>query len=66
MAFFSQDSQVGVPKLSRVGVLGLCTATALRLDLGSGQALKQSCNSRQELFNAVLYSLRQRRKEVDS
>jgi len=66
MAFFSQDSQVGVPKLSRVGVPGLCTATALRPDLGLGRAPKQSCNFRRELSNALLHSLRRCREEVDS
>jgi hypothetical protein len=63
---FSRDSQVGVPKLSRVGVPGLWTATAPRPELGSGQVLNQSCSSRRELFNAVLHSLRRRREEVDS
>ncbi len=43
---FSQDSQVGVPKLSRVGVSGLWTAIAPRPKLGSGRALNQSCISR--------------------
>jgi len=63
---FSQDSQVGVPKLSRVGVPRLWTATAPRPKLSSGRALNQSCSSRRELSNAVLHSLRQRQKEVDS
>jgi hypothetical protein len=63
---FSQDSQVGVLKLSWVGVLGLWTAIAPRPKLGSGQILHQSCSSRRELFNAVSHSLRRRREEVDS
>jgi len=36
---FSRDSQVGVPKLSQVGVPGLWTLIAPRPDLGSGQGL---------------------------
>jgi len=63
---FFQDSQVGVPKLSRVGVPGLWTAISLRPKLGSGQVLNQSCSSRRELSNAMLHSSRRRREEVDS
>jgi hypothetical protein len=63
---FSQDSQVGVPKLSQVGVLGLWTAIAPHLKLGSGRALNQSCSSRRELSNSMLHSVRQRQEEVDS
>jgi hypothetical protein len=63
---FSRDSQVGVPKLSRVGVPGLWTATAPCPKFGSGQVLNQSCSSRRELSNAVSHSLRRRREEVDS
>jgi hypothetical protein len=55
---FSQDSQVGVSKLSRVGIPGFWTATAPRPELGSGRVLNQSCSSRQELSNAMLHSLR--------
>jgi len=49
-----------------VELLELWTAIAPRLKLGSGQVLNQSCSSRQELFNAVSHSSRQRREEVDS
>jgi hypothetical protein len=63
---FSRDSQVGVPKLSRVEVPGLWTVIALRPELGSRRALNQSCSSRQELSNAMWHSLRQRQEEVDS
>jgi len=62
----SEWPQVGVSKLSWVGVPGLWTATAPRPELGSGRALNQSCSSRRELSNAVSHSLRQRREEVDS
>jgi len=63
---FSRDSQVGVPKLSRVGVSGLWTVMAPRPELGLGRGLNQSCSFCQELSNAVLHSLRRRREEVDS
>jgi len=63
---FSRDSQVGVPKLSRVGVPGLWMVIAPRPELGSGRALNQSCSSRRELFNAMLHSLRRHWEEVDS
>jgi len=63
---FSRDSQVGVPKLSQVGVLGLWTLITPRLELGSGRGLNQSCSSPQELSNVMLHSLRQRWEEVDS
>ncbi len=63
---FCWDSRNGVPKLSRVGVPGLWTATAPRPKLGSGQILNQSCSSRRELYNAMLHSSSQRREEVDS
>jgi hypothetical protein len=63
---FFQDSQVGVPKLSRVGIMGLWTATAPRPELGSGRVLNQSCSSRWKLSNTMLHSSRQRREGVDS
>jgi hypothetical protein len=63
---FSRDSQVGVPKLSRVRGPRLWTAIAPRPELGSGRGLNQSCSSHRELSNVVSHSLRQRREEVDS
>jgi len=63
---FSQDSQVGVSKLSRVRVPGLWTTISLRPKLGSGRVLNQSCSSRPELSNVVSHSLRRHREEVDS
>jgi hypothetical protein len=63
---FSWDSQVGVPKLSHVGVPGLWTVIAPCFKLRSGRGLNQSRSSRQELFNAMSHSLRRRREEVDS
>jgi hypothetical protein len=64
--FFSRDSQVGVPKLSRAGVPGLWTLIAPRPELGSGRSLNQRCSSCWQLSNAVSHSLRRRREEVDS
>jgi hypothetical protein len=63
---FCWDSRNGVPKLSRVRVSGLWTATAPRPNLGSGRVLNQSCSSCWELSNAVSHFSRKRREEVDS
>jgi len=63
---FSQDSQSGVPKLSRFGLPKLWTLLTPCPKLGSGRGLNQSCSSRQELSNAMLYSFRRRWEEVDS
>jgi hypothetical protein len=57
---FSRDSQVRVSKLSWVSNPRLWTVITPRSKLGLRQALNQSCNSRQKLFNAVLHSLRER------
>jgi hypothetical protein len=64
--FLSRDSQSGVPKLSRVGVLGLWTTITSRPDLWSGRGLNQSCSPRRELFNAMSHSRNARRERVDS
>jgi len=63
---FSRDSQVRVPKLSRVGVPRLWTRIAPHPKLRSGRGLNQSCSSRRELSHAMSHSLRRRREEVDS
>ncbi len=63
---FSWDSQVGIPKLSWVGVPRLWTVIDPRPELGLGRGLNQSCSSRPELSNVVSHSLRRRREEVDS
>ncbi len=62
---FCWDSQNEVPKLSRVGVPRLWTATAPRPELGSGRVLNQSCSSRRELSNAVSHSQFGHQEEVD-
>jgi len=51
--FFSRDSESGIPKLSRFGLLGLWTLIAPRPKLGSGRGLNQSCSSPRELSNGV-------------
>jgi hypothetical protein len=63
---FSQDSQGGVPKLSRVGLPGLWTLTTPGFDLRLEWGLNQSCSSLQELSNAPLHSICRRQEEVDS
>jgi hypothetical protein len=64
--YFSRDSRVGVPKLSRVRVLGLWTPISPDCRVRSQHGLKQSCSPRQELSNAVLHSQIGSREEVDS
>jgi hypothetical protein len=64
--FLSQDSQSGVPKLSRFGLPGLWTVIASCLDLRSGRGLNQCCSSRRDLFNAISQSPSARQDQVDS
>jgi hypothetical protein len=64
--YFSQDSQVGVPKLFRVGVPELWTPISPDCKVRSRRGLKQSCSSRRELSNAVLQIQIGHREEVDS
>jgi hypothetical protein len=54
--FLSRDSQSGVPKLSRFGLLGLWTVIASSPDLRLGRGLNQCCSSRWEIFNTVSHS----------
>jgi len=55
--FYSRDSQGGVPKLLRFGLLGLRELITAGSDLGLGWGLKQTRSSPQELFNSVLHSI---------
>ncbi len=64
--FLSQDSQSGVPKLSRFGLLGLWTVITSRHDLRSEWGLNQCCSSCWELSNTVSHSLSACREQVDS
>jgi hypothetical protein len=63
---FSQDSQGGVLKLSRFGLLRLWAFITSRPELGLGQGLNQTCSSRRQLYNAMLHSCCRRREKVDS
>ncbi len=63
--YFSRDSRRGVPKSRQMGLPRLWSPITLRPDLGSQCGLKQSCSSRQELFNAMLHSRIGHREEVD-
>jgi hypothetical protein len=64
--FLSRDSQGGVPKLSRFGLLGLWELITPNSDLWLGWCLKQTCSSPQELFNDVLHFTCTHRGRVDS
>jgi hypothetical protein len=63
---FSQDSQVGVPKLSQVGVPGLWELITPDCRVWSRQGLNQSCSLPRELSNAMLHSRIEHWEEVDS
>ncbi len=63
---FSQDSQVGVLKLSWVGVPKLWTLISPDCRVQSKQGPKQRFTSRRELSNAVSHSRIRCREEVDS
>ncbi len=64
--FYSQDSQGGVPGLSRFGLPKLWEVTTPDSDLGLGRGLKQTCSSPQGLSNDVLHSFCTPRGRVDS
>ncbi len=70
---FSQDSQVGVSKLSRncpeivpVGVPGLWELITLDYKVWSQRGLNQSCNPRRDLSNDVSHCQFGGREKVDS
>jgi hypothetical protein len=64
--FLSQDSQGGVPKLSRFGLPGLCEFIILCSDLRLGWGLKQTCSSPWELSNGGSHFTCTHRGRVDS
>jgi hypothetical protein len=64
--FYSRDSQGGVPKLSRFGLLGLWELVTPGSDLGLGRGLKKSRSSPQELSNGVSHSFYTHWGRVDS
>ncbi len=63
---FSQDSQGGVPKLSRFGLLGLWHLITPFSDLRLGWGLKQTCSSPWKLSNGVSHSTYTHQGQVDS
>jgi hypothetical protein len=63
---FSRDSQGGVPKLSRVGVLELWELISPDSDIRLQWGLNQSYSSSQKLSNPMLHAIYRRREEVDS
>ncbi len=64
--FYTQDSQGGVPGLSRFGLSKLWELTTPGSDLGLEQGLKQTCRSPQEVSNGVLHSFPTPRGRVNS
>jgi hypothetical protein len=54
--FYSQDSQGGVPKLSRFGLLGLWEIITPSSNLWLGWGLNQTCSSPRKLSNSVSHS----------
>jgi hypothetical protein len=62
----SPDSQGGVLKLSRFGLLQLCRTITFCSDLWLGRGLKQNCSSCQEISNSVSHSTSKHRGRVDS
>jgi hypothetical protein len=64
---FSRDSQSGVPKLSRFGLLGLWTLITLRPKLNLKlETLKQSCSYRRKLSNGVSNFTYTHQNRIDS
>ncbi len=63
---FSQDSQSGVPKLSRFALPRLWASITSCSNLWLGWSLKKSCSSPWELSNAMLHSTYWRWIQVDS
>ncbi len=64
--FYSHDSQGGVPKLSRFGLLGLWELITPGSNLRLGWGLKQAYSSLQNLSNGVSHSIYTHRDRVDS
>ncbi len=54
--FLSRDSQSGVPKLSRLGFLGLWAIITSHPKFRSGQGLNQTCSPLRELSNTMSHS----------
>jgi len=55
--FLSRDSQVGVPKLPRLGLPQLWGTITLRVDLWLKWGLKQSCSPSREFSNSMSHAI---------
>jgi hypothetical protein len=64
--FLSRDSQVGIPKLLRLGFLQLWGAITLCSNLQWRWSLKQSCSPRWEFFNGISQATYMQGNQVDS
>ncbi len=64
--FLSQDSQVGVSKLPRLGLLWLWGAITLCVDLQLKWGLKQSCSPCQDILNDMSHAICTYGNRVDS
>jgi hypothetical protein len=64
--FLSWDSQVGVPKLPRLGLPRFWGAITLHVDLWLKWGLKQSCNPCQDLSNGMSHAICTHENWVDS
>jgi hypothetical protein len=64
--FLSRDSQVGVPKLQKLGLPQLWGTITLRVNLQWRWGLKQSCNPHRELSNSMLQATYMQGNWVDS
>jgi len=64
--FLSQDSQVGVPKLPKLGFPRLWGHITLQENLRCRWGLKQSCSPCQELSNGMLHAICTQGNWVDS
>jgi len=64
--FLSQDSQVGVLKLPKLGLSRLWGAITFWADLRWRWGLKRSCSFHQELSNDMLHDICTPRNQVDS
>jgi len=64
--FLSQDSQVEVPKLSKLKLLRLWSPITLHVDLKLRWDLKKSCSPHRKLSNDVSHATCMQRNQVDS
>ncbi len=64
--FLSRDSQVGVPKLPRLGLPQLWGAITLHADLGLRWGLKQSFSPHQDLSKGMSHAICTHGNQVDS